>query len=62
MSYPAQKLRPSARSSTTLVAGIGIGALKGLGQRLLQLVTDRVELVRPIKGNDTDFVVSVVKD
>jgi hypothetical protein len=27
---------------------IAIGALKGLGQRVLQLVADRVELVRPI--------------
>jgi hypothetical protein len=41
---------------------IGISALEGLGQRVLQLVADRVELVRPIKGNDADFIVNVVKD
>ena len=42
--------------------GIGVGALEGLGQCVLQLVPDRVELVLPIKGNDADFIVNFVKD
>jgi hypothetical protein len=42
--------------------GIGISALEGVGQRVLQLVADCVELVRPIKGNDADLIVNVVND
>jgi hypothetical protein len=41
---------------------IGIGAREGAAQRLLEFMTDRVELIRPIERHDADFVVNVVKD
>ena len=39
---------------------ISICALESLGERPLQFMVDRIELVRPINSDDADFIVDVV--
>ena len=41
--------------------GIGVGPRERVGQLLLQLRADRIELFRPVEGDDADLVVDLVQ-
>ena len=60
MSNPALKLRPSARSTMTDVAGSLSARAKRLDDLVLHRRVDGVELVGPVKRDDPDLVVGLV--
>src|ERR1041385_5466902 len=61
MSRPAEKLRPLARSTTTVVAGSS-SAREGGDDLLLHGRADGVELVGAIERDDADLLVGLVED
>jgi hypothetical protein len=62
MSCRCRNCDPPSAQQHDACSGICIGTLKSLGQCVLQLVPDRIELVRPIEREDAHLIINIVKD